>query len=243
MTGVTIFLHSVRMLARNFESALKVSLPVIIMMVIAGLVVGQDFFVAEFEPSQPVMVSGPEMLLTLLLGIASLWTIVAWHRFVLLEEYPSSLPAFHGDRMLVYFGKSILISLVMIIPMAGLGLVIGLLGQVLPILSIFAVLLIIPAVVWMFYRLSPLLAAAAVGQPMKLTEAWVATSSISGAVVVAAVLTFFVGIALQLIGGLIFAIIPFVGIAGLVLANVATTLVFASLITTIYGVTVEKRTL
>ncbi|MEQ9692809.1 hypothetical protein [Shimia sp. SDUM112013] len=238
MSGIKIFNHSVRMVLGNSTQAIKVSLPMLAVMVAAFIFGDGASGSAGFEAEDIADYSGSDIVFSFLSGLAGLWAIVAWHRFILLEEYPASFPAFHGGQILAYFVNSILISLIIGIPLAiGVALV----SLVLPVLAAVIALAALPVAVWVFYRLSPMLAASAIGNSISIKDAWEATHDISGAAVIAALLTFAAGMGLQLAGVLVFSIVPFVGFLGLIAANWATTLIFASLITTIYGIAVENR--
>ncbi|PHO05518.1 hypothetical protein CSC82_01430 [Rhodobacteraceae bacterium 4F10] len=238
MSGVQIFQHALRMLTGNLGEAVKVSIPLIATLLIVWIVGGEEFFAADATGTDVTSVNPIELLLSLVWAMAGLWTIVAWHRFVLLEEYPNPLPAFHGGRIVSYFLNSLMITILIAVPF---GIALAIVGMLVPVLIVFVMIFALPVAVWAFYRLSPLLVAAALGEKMTLSEAWESTKEVSKSAVVAAILTFLVGAALQLAGVLVFAVVPFVGIFGVLAANWATSMVFASLVTTIYGVAVEKR--
>lgn len=64
---------------------------------------------------------GQFALFSLMSAFLWLWIVVGWHRYILLNERPRLVPAFRFGRMLGYFGKSLLIALIL----APLGLILG----------------------------------------------------------------------------------------------------------------------
>lgn len=240
MTGWKIFSHSVFLLNHNLKDAVRLSSPLIVMMVI-GLAVGTSGTVPEsaFAPSDG---QSENLVLQLLTGVAGLWVAVSWHRFVLLEETGGSLPSFHGRRMLAYFVVFFLftltLSLALVVFAAFASAVAGS-----SIAFLFLVAIVISAVaIWGFYRLSPLLPAAALGQSLGVKEAWQATSEISGAVLLAGLLIIFfsvVSVAAVLL--IMLQVNALIGLAMLGVLQWAFTMIGISVLTTIYGISVEGR--
>jgi hypothetical protein len=126
-------------------------------------------------------------LLTFVVGLISwLWAAVAWHRFVLLEEYPNALlPQWRGANIGKYFGNALLILLIMM--GAGIvgGIVVGIFVAVLQSPGILVGLGIglIIGLSWVATRVGLILPAAAIGAPLTLRESWSATAPVSGQII------------------------------------------------------------
>ena len=171
-----------------------------------------------------------------------LWVAVAWHRFVLLEERGGSLPTFHGSRMFAYFVVIFLMMIGLALGAGAAGAIAGIaLSNITP-LFVLAMLAIAVATLWAFYRLSPLLPAAALGESMGVKQAWEATASISGAVLGAALLLILFAL---LCGGAAmlvwFQVNILIGVILMGVVQWAYTMVGISVLTTIYGIAVEGR--
>lgn len=258
MKGWSIFAHSVGMVTRNLSEALKIALvPVLIgfgvltaLMLMTGLSTGMISDQAAMEQMVQDGDMGalilPFIIAVIVLVVIELWVFVSWHRFILLEEYPSGwIPEFRFDRIAAYFGNGLLIALVIIVTLIPIGMVLGvaaaMVSSVLP-LALFLVPLATMVIAYLiFYRLSPTLPAAAVGESMKLGEAWVFTTGASGTLLVTGISTAVVQFLLQYVGGLSMAVFPPLGIAFQLLTALVMSLVNVSILTTIYGHYVEGR--
>ncbi|EBA16988.1 hypothetical protein RSK20926_08462 [Roseobacter sp. SK209-2-6] len=238
--GWKIFSHSVFLLNHNLRDALRISSPLIATMLL-NLFLGGAMAIDNLEAGTP-QDTGPNLLLTLLSAIAGLWVAVAWHRFVLLEEHGGSLPNFHGARMLSYFFVILLMTVVLALAGAVAGAVGAMLfGSSTPLFSI-VVLAIVVSAMWIFYRLSPLLPAAALGKYMRVKRAWEATSEISGAVLAAALLLIFFSILSGAAALLVmFQVSILIGVIMIAVLQWAYTMVGISILTTIYGIAIEGR--
>ncbi|MGB0798143.1 MAG: hypothetical protein ACPGRD_02325 [Planktomarina sp.] len=253
-----ITIHALRMIFTNFSSALKIALVPFVLSQLVGLgfyyfLTGQ-LFASQAELQSVLMTDGYGkfllgMLVMLVLSIVLMaWIAVGWHRFVLLEEYPNGfLPKWHGDQTKAYIGKILLLMLILMgLGFVG-GLVAGLLGALLavaihPLAVVVPMLLVYLAMLWIFTRLSLVLPSVSIGNPMGFGEAWEHTKPMSGTILGVAILSgivIYVPAALQFIApenGVFIAIVSFVvGFFGVLLG--------ASVLTTIYGIIIEKREL
>jgi len=124
------------------------------------------------------------MLLAFIFGVVAwLWAAVAWHRFVLREEYPSGLlPPWHGGNMASYLWRTFLIGLVLAGAGFAFSLVFLLFGSFPPFGPVSVVLGFgfVFGVSWIAMRLGLILPAAAIGEKVGLGESWEATRSVSG---------------------------------------------------------------
>ncbi len=254
MLGLEIFVHSVKMVLRNLTQALQIS---VVPALIGGfLAIGLFFlFGIPFEEFNSETNGFPEgvtaasftgfllCLMAVVFGVM-LWIVVSWHRFVLLEEYPSGLvPPFRFDRVLAYFGRLLMLGLIALIIMIPGALIMGMMAQSSVALGILVWLGLIIILTIGFYRASPILPGAAIGKPIKLSEAWQATSGASGAIALLVVLSILFQILLQLLASLLL-FVPIIGVLIVLFASMLIVpLINVSILTTIYGVFIEKREL
>ena len=244
MRGFALLLQSFRLIFGNLSQSLRLSSPLVAVLVAALLMFGPSYFIQDVDPTSANALPPSAFLLQFLTLVVTMWVAVAWHRFVLLEEYPDGmLPAFHGGRMLAYFGYGVLLGLVV---GAATLLVVVLVGLALfgvPVLMIAAIMVVVIVSGWAFYRLSPILPAAAIGKTIRMKEAWAATKPLSGAIFGAMIVFVLTIFALAFGGALIGAVIPILGGLILLVLNWLYILLGVSFLTTLYGVAVEGRSI
>ncbi len=231
MQGWKIFAHSMGMVVGNLAIAIKITLiPAIIgvaAMVAMVTVMGVSFETFADEAALERLVReqgagavlGPFFLFLLILLVVEFWVFVAWHRFVLLEEYPTGwIPAFRTDRILAYFGKALLLGLIAV----GMALILSLGAAA------------IGAIAGQ---------AGAIGKPLKISEAWAATRGTSWALVLVLIIAGVVQFLMQIVATLSMAVFAPLGFVFLLLAMLVMTLVNVSILTTLYGHYIEGRAL
>ncbi len=254
MLAFDIFVHSIKMVLRNLSHAIRITL---IPALLAGLVIiafsllfGISFEDISTEPNgQPDAASPGAVAGFLICVLASIfaimiWIVVSWHRFVLLEEYPTGfLPDFRSDRVLAYFGKMMMLVFLGVIIMIPAMLVIGFLTQASALMGILAWLLVVAGLSVAFYRISPIMPAAAIGQPLTVSDAWRATDGANGTIIGLVVLSVLFQLLLQLVSAVVL-LVPVVGVLVVIFASMLIVpLINVSILTTIYGVFIEKRAL
>lgn len=246
MKSVDIFVHSVRQVFGNLPEALRISGVLFGVQAAAGLAIG------PLDPAAmgtgEVSIVGLLLVLVITL-VTSLWIAVAWHRYVLLQEQPGALvPAFRGDRVAGYFGYSLVIALILIPVAMGLALAIGLVAA--PFMTaepsmgaaILVGLLVYVPLVMIGYRLSVVLPAAALGEPLGLGEAWATTRGETGVMLGLAVISVACAIAIQVPVMFLLGDGP-LAMVWQVAAQWVAVMVGASILTTLYGHYVQKRAL
>jgi hypothetical protein len=251
--GFAIFLHSVRMVLRNFQQAVQISLvPALIAMAIIMIVGGSLIGFEELsswgaetssatEGEIPEGFAGFFVIVALVFILTTFWIVVNWHRFVLLEEYPQGwVPPFRTDRVLAYLGKGLILVGIGLVVMVPLVFVSALAGSTLG-----AALLVVGwlAMVSILYRLAVILPAAAVGAPLSIADAWEATMGQMWTIIVLLLTSFVFQLLVQLVFAA-FAMIPVIGTLLVLIPSVLILpLINVSVLTTMYGVFVEKRSL
>ncbi|NOD76089.1 MULTISPECIES: hypothetical protein [unclassified Ruegeria] len=254
MLGWQIFVHSVRMVFGNLKQVLQITFgPALIataLIVALFMVSGVPLEAFEAETGELPPGTSPGSILLLVFGLIAVifvtmfWIAVSWHRFILLEEYPNGiLPTFRSDRILAYFGRAILLVLLMAIAWLPGGVVLGTFVQSSPVLGILLLVAYLLFLAVCLYRLSIILPAAAIGSPITLGEAWKNTAGTAGAILVLLIVAFLFQFAVQLV----FTLLAFIPVLGILLTVFFGTLILpminVSIFTTMYGVFIEKREL
>lgn len=245
-----LVLHSFKLLFGNFVDALKVSAAPLALAILLGIAA---FSVSGVTPGMLAMasLSGSMplngLLAILFIGVVMIftfsWIAVAWHRFVLLEEYPGFIPPVSDRPIWLYVWKTLGISLLLFMVMTFLSIV-G--GMILPLigegaLGVFAFAVgVVLTYVWL--RSALILPAVAVGEELKLRDAWAVSSTrsrdIAGVGLILVGLNMLAGIGQQ-------SLVPpgFAGVVVSLVAGWATLMVSTSILTTLYGHLVQNRPL
>lgn len=240
MISWKIIVHSLFLLRHNFKEAFRVFAPLGAAMGL-GLYIGGPDLIRSLHSGFTAQGSMHHVML-LVCTFFAIWAAVAWHRFVLLQERGGAFPAFHPRLMVVYFGKSLLVLGCALFACVIIGFVVIAYSRQVDVLFFAGMATAWATGLWLFYRLSPVLPAAAMGHPMRLEQAWRATAGKSAAL-------FLVGLLLMVchLLGSAAVIIFFAEIHRLVGAGLFVMVQLISLtwglciLTTIYGVTVEGR--
>jgi hypothetical protein len=248
--GWEIVKHSFAMLWRNLGNALRISLgPLAVAILLSVAIIGVLQVSAArvaFEFASGTMspnVGFAVLLLAFLYVVVSAWIAVSWHRFILLEEYPGLLPALAGRPVLPYVGKTFLLGLVMILVMIPAIIVIALLSGLFgPTSGLFSILGVGLALYfsYMWLRLGLVLPATAVARPMGITDSWRSTAPYANAILGTGALLILLNTGVSLVSSILPAALTLVLD---VIVSWVTVMVGTSVLTTLYGVIVERRTL
>lgn len=252
-----IFIHSVRQVFGNLEGALRVSAALTIVQIVITLTIGRALLGDQADMQARMMAgdfnwAGYAASLLLLL-FTSLWIAVGWHRYILTNETPQILPKLHLDRVMGYFGKSLLIGLI-IVPVAMIaGVIVGL--AVFPLFGdelmtrpfligiIFGLLVYIPIGVIMM-RLSTMLPGVALQAGVPVMAGWEATRGQTGTIFVVVVLTVVASLVLSAPSfGLLGSPTSVVALVWRFVSQWVMVMVGVSILTTLYGHYIEKRPL
>lgn len=240
--GLKIFLKAIQLVLNNLGPALRISGLLYLVPTVLSFIV-LFTIPAPLEGQMPSTEYAMANLVLIVVQVVTvIWIAVAWHRYVLLDEMPAGpVPPFEGRRILAYFGLSLLLALIAI-PVFIAGSVIGgllaaggLVPGVLGILVVYGLGLVIG------YRFALILPASAVDRPLRLGDAWQATRGASGTIFTVAFLSALAVVAVMLVSLPISDVSLPLLIVWQVVSGWFVSIVGASVLTSLYGVFVEKR--
>ncbi|WP_323763808.1 hypothetical protein [Marinovum sp.] len=244
MKAWSMFVHSLRLVINNIDVALRVSL-VLYSVQVASQVFAyavDDGSVVDGPTGLPgADISAGEGFVMFLLGLAallaSLWIAVAWHRYVLLGEVPAGwLPKWPGAAIPGYLWRSVLLGLsvaLVAVPVGAVG------ALILP--PVLMLALTVGVASFVFFRLSPILPAIALGTSLSFGEAWQATRGEAGTIAGLAGLMILGSLALQVPTMLSGDPNSLLSLVYSVVVGWFATMIGISLLTTVYGTCVEGR--
>lgn len=242
MQGLSILRQSFRLIFGNLPQSLKLSSPLLAVLIVALMIYGPNYFRGEFDPSSPNALPASALIFQLWTIVAGLWVAVAWHRFVLLEEFPTGvLPTFHGGLMLRYFGYGLLLGIFVGLATFAVGFFVGFALFLAPVAMTVGIVATIIWGFWVFYRLSPILPGQAINKKLRFREAWASTKPLSGAIFSAMIVFVVSFVALAFAAGFVTIAVPLLGGVIFLTLNWLYGLVGISFLTTLYGVAVEAR--
>lgn len=229
-----IFGHALKMIFNNLGAVVRISSPIIV------LIVAQMLLVGTKQPTH-VQYSVADLIWQIVTVAVSLWVAVAWHRYVLLAELPTGvLPRLHLPQMGLYF-------------LWGLGLAVIVWGPVMGVIWIgfqtdsmgpgyaIVVAILTAVLAWVGVRLWPILPAVAIGRPLGLRAAWQATRPFAVGLIGLLIL---IGVSGAVLSWLVLAVMvaaPMLGAVLVVALQWLYTMFILSILTTLYGVYVEGR--
>lgn len=255
MLAIAIIRHSLRLLLRNWRAALKISAIPFATLALGTLVqVAMLRNIAGSFPAPGEQALGssfvPLFVMGLVIYISALWAAVSWHRHILLEEPASVLAPLRADRVLSYFGHSLLISLILSVVALLIVLVLAMLQSEIGPGAFSNMLILLIAglpLVSIGLRLSTGLPGAALGQARPITTAWQATKGQMGCFVALALIGLIANQALaQITGAFVVSILTdgqLIGLLIAVLIDWLSVMVAISVLTTTHGHFVQGRTL
>ena len=250
--GVDTSVHSVRLVLSDWRNALKITGLLYLIYAVPTLLLGL-LFPAPAQPEQATaaaLSAAPAGLLTLILAVvAFVWVAVAWHRYILLDEVPAGqLPEFNGQRMLSYAGYSIGIGIIGFVLFLVLSAIVGIVAV--PLLGMVGAFITgvvgIAAMLIVGYRLAPVLPATAIGKPLTIRQAWESPNGANMPIIILAVLSAVAAIVID-IPAFILAMAGPIGAFLALLWTLGTgwvkMLVGVSILTTLYGHYIERRSI
>lgn len=253
--------HAFQMIFNNFGQAVRVSLvPMILLMVAWGVLLSVSGVpISAIGAEQNPEELGNVGLLSLLLILAGLvftmfvasWVAVAWHRFILLEEYSGYLPATAERPIWGYVGKSALLAVILAVAAIPLSFIVGFMtagflnasGQIPTPVAVIAGLALGTVMGFLWFRMAICLPAKAIGKDMTFGQAWSATARLSGTIFGMTVIIVALNIGVGVILGALFGGIPLISTVFEIAINWLSTMVGICVLTTLYGHLVEGRPL
>ncbi|MCO4847670.1 MAG: hypothetical protein KC448_06825 [Yoonia sp.] len=251
--------HAFLMIFNNFGQAVRVTVGPGLLLLLAWLaffsLAGMPL---DGDPDLNALSGGGSTLVVLLIipllafsFFVAGWVAVAWHRFILLEEYTGLLPATAGRPIWGYIGKSILLGLLLSLAAIPVTMIAGLVSAPFmqmtggPSLIVFAIfgLIIGTFIGFLWFRTAICLPAKALGEDMKFAEAWAKTRDISGTLFGVTLIIVGLNIGAALVLGVILNGVPLVSSIVELAINWLSTMVGISVLTTIYGHSVQGRPL
>ncbi|WP_417269256.1 hypothetical protein [Celeribacter sp.] len=207
MTGFQILKTAIDDVFKNLADALAIS-----GLLWIGVIAAQVVFVGTYggvsmnEIETPIDLPAGIIKWMFILNLAtlviSLWVAVAWHRFIILGERPTTLiPPMNGSRVMAYFLMSLLIGVIVVAVLLVASVILSplaMMGGTSLVVAGFVVLLI--PITYIVYRISPVLPAAALGEGIGIGAAWKQTDSVKSAVFQVGILATLAGFVLQQIG-------------------------------------------
>ena len=252
-----LFGHALSMLWNNLGNAARVSVvPVILslLIVIAGLILIAALLAANGDFMRLGLgmgMSGTGIAIIIIVSLAILvgyiitasWALVGWHRFVLLEEYPTGIfPKWHWNEIKAYILHMIVLTLITIAVAIPIGLVVS--GVVFVTFGLGIILLIpaVPLVMAYCFRLATGLPARAIGQNQSIPDGWNKFAGNMGMIYGFCWLILLFSIAVGFVSGIL-QFIPVIGLIIPVVIQWFLTMFNASVLTTLYGHIVQGREL
>jgi len=246
--GLRLFVHAVTLVFSHVGPALRISA----LLYLVPAILYQVALATLLTPNLNALtsMSVASLILGLIAAVAAFWIAVGWHRYILLDETTETIvPPFRGDRILAYFGNSLLVGLIAF----GIGLVVFIpLGIVAGVTAggggtPFFVLMLVPLIAYFIitaicYRISLILPASAIGKPITLSQAWAATSGANGTIFALAFVSVVCVLLLTLPGLWIrsnLGVLP--AFIWQTVVGWVELMVGISIITTLYGHYIEKR--
>ena len=248
--GWDVIRHSLQMLFRNFRHALRVSvgptllglLAFFFIVTVLGIGLGEAMEAPNPE-EMPPGVALAAIIGAVLFIFISAWVAVAWHRFILLEEYPGTLPALSGRPVWPYAGRSVQLGLLLLALLIPAFILVAVLAAALGGSPALEALLGLGAILYFSYmslRLGLVLPATAIGRPMGFRQSWRETEPYATAILGTSVIIVLINGAVPQVSALLPN--PLRGLIDLA-AGWVTVMLGISVLTTLYGVIIERRDL
>lgn len=258
--GYQLLRHVVAQVMGNFGAAARITGPLVLIPAVIIFATNPDLITQSMQPVDPFAppptdpiaanpfanVNGLGLLIGFLAAVVGwLWAAVAWHRFVLLEEYPSgALPTWRGSQIVNYFGNTLLIGLIVIAAALAFGIAIGLVMLAIQSVAVGIVLGVglVVGISWVSLRIGLILPATAIGEKLRISESWRATAPVSGQLLLPVIV-------LALVFGLINQAVTLAFGATIVAAALGLAVYWVQLLlnlalmTTLYGNLIEGRQL
>lgn len=251
MLSFKILRHAIVMVANNLSDVFRLSAPMVAISVLAQFTLMLMGINTDVSEPAGAAYNLAMFLVSLVQFAITMWVLVAWHRYVLLEERPglfgTPVPA---ARVIGYIGTLILVGLAAIAAMICV-IIPAVLASFLfdesafgPTLSVLLGFAAVISLYPLIMRLSVALPASAIGQPLGLRGAWQATQGQTVLCLGILLWSLLLGVAASIpLLLLAFILPPSLFILANAVFSVLYAIVGASVLTTLYGYFVEGRAL
>lgn len=249
--AVRIFTHAVSMVFRDLGATLKATyagVTLIAVSVVLFLSFAPDLFDQMIpggsqDTIDAYMVSNAAtaFLAILLMAVGYIMMVAAWHRYVLLPDDQRHHGFTPGAGIVIgYIGRSLLLGIIVGIAAIPLFIPLGIVASSgSGLLTNLAAIPLFAVLGWILLRLSLILPACTIGRNIKLTESWAATRPLSVAIIgltlILGVVDFLLNTVINTLPG------PYIGGVVSVVTSILFALVSASILTTLYGIAIERR--
>jgi hypothetical protein len=252
----TCIWHAINSVRNNLAYAFRISWPWYAVMapVVIALILLSTYLTGGNPEASPGMTALIDSIRGLITMVAFASIAVNWHRYILLDEVPSSTGIYRlDDKTWRYFGNLLLLFLILIAIGIAIGLPVGFIGGLAGSsvgIVIFTILLVVPVAGVVALRLGTKFPAIALGRrDFSMKDAWAATAGnnlpillvILFEVAVAflvVVMIIIVAYLTNLVGATLTVVVTF--ILGLVV-NWVFTIFSITILTSLYGYFVENR--
>lgn len=249
--AVRIFVHAVTMVFGDLAATLRatyagvalVAVSAILFLTFAPNMFETMVLAGETEAFTPDTAgnAGVAVLAILFMAVGYIAMVAAWHRYVLLPDGQRDNGFTPGAGIVLgYFGRSLLLGIIVGIAAIPLFVPLGIIASTgNDVLTGLAAIPLFAILGWVLLRLSLILPACTIGRNIKLSESWVASRSLSFAIIGLTIILGVVDFVLNLVTSVLPA--PYIIGAASVVISVLFALVSASILTTLYGIAVEGR--
>lgn len=249
MLGWKVLRHSISMIFGNIGPALRISLvPMFLYLSVEYLLL--DGYVGRSENDLVSILVIFLVALPIMMAVGA-WLAVGWHRFILLGESPGAVtPSVHLPESGRYILRVVYLVLAVVLLAAIVGSMAGIVAGIFG--TIFGADSVrwggtaggvtgVAAGIWANFRFGLTLPAAAIGRPMTFRESWSNTKGLTRLFL----LLIFVYWAIQFTFGWVLDLTAAAGVKliGEAVINWSTTMLSIGILTTLYGVLVEKRSI
>lgn len=249
--AVELLKHAINMILNNIGEALKASAVPLILLFVLGMFVGGPLAelqsvtdITQLEQVDLMAVAGSVLILLIGYLVIFGWLAVAWHRFILLGEYPGPVPAFAGSNVVSYIVQLVILIVILVAIGIVIGLIGGLIGSIIPIFGALISIAMLFVLGYIYLRLALTLPAVAVGARLGIREAWESTGPHSGTFLGIFFLLALLRIVAALPGVLLNSLgLDIVAVAVDLMATWFTLMVGVGILTTLYGHIIEGRPL
>lgn len=188
--------------------------------------------------------AGAGVCAAIFVSFAVAWIAVLWHRFVLLEEYPTILPRLEMSVVGRYFLRAMGIALIMLAAWVVVGFVLKfVIEPIAPVIGSLGMVAAVILLTWFYMRLGITLPSIALGRGLGLADGYQATRRLSRTIMGVCGILMGIGLAGSIVLQIISMGLPVIGLVLDLAFQWVMMMVGVSILTTLYGHLIEGRNL